>query len=123
MHKRSVYNVSYCIKNHNREFPGGPVVRTRAFTAVALGSIPGWGTRILKKKKKKNHNKSLNPPSSFRNRINTNTYQGPTAASIYLFIFKFYFIFIFRVLFLKFIYLYLFIFGCVGSSLLHAGFL
>ena len=30
------------------EFPGGPVVRTRAFTAEGTGSIPGRGTRILK---------------------------------------------------------------------------
>ena len=29
------------------EFPGGPVVRTYAFTAVSPGSIPGTGTKIL----------------------------------------------------------------------------
>ena len=29
-----------------REFPGGPAVRTWRFTAIALGSIPGWGTKI-----------------------------------------------------------------------------
>ena len=28
------------------EFPGGPVVRTCAFTAMGLGSIPGQGTKI-----------------------------------------------------------------------------
>ena len=30
-----------------REFPGGPVVRTYAFTAVAPGSTPGQETKIL----------------------------------------------------------------------------
>ena len=29
-----------------REFPGGPVVRTRRFHCHGLGSIPGWGTKI-----------------------------------------------------------------------------
>ena len=28
------------------EFPGGPVVRTWAFTAVDPGSFPGRGTKI-----------------------------------------------------------------------------
>ena len=32
--------------NTNWEFPGGPVVRTRAFNAKDTGSIPGWGTKI-----------------------------------------------------------------------------
>ena len=43
-----------------REFPGGPVVRTHALTANHSGLIPGLGTKILqtalcfqKKKKKK----------------------------------------------------------------------
>ena len=36
-----------------REFPGGPVVSRQAFTAVGPGSIPGWGTKIPKAKKKK----------------------------------------------------------------------
>ena len=43
-----------------REFPCGPVVRTRYFHCHDLGSIPGQGTKILqaiqqgqKKKKKK----------------------------------------------------------------------
>ena len=40
------------------EFPGGPVVRLRAFTVKGVGSIPGHRTKILqatwsKKKKKK----------------------------------------------------------------------
>ena len=30
-----------------KEFPGGPVVRTYAFTAVAPGSTPGQETKIL----------------------------------------------------------------------------
>ena len=30
-----------------RDFPGGPVVKTSASTAEALGSIPGWGVKIL----------------------------------------------------------------------------
>ena len=28
------------------EFPGGPVVRTHAFTAKGPSSIPGWRTKI-----------------------------------------------------------------------------
>ena len=31
----------------NRDFPGGPVVRTRRFYCQGLGSIPGWGTKTL----------------------------------------------------------------------------
>ena len=32
----------------NRECPGGPVVRdSGVFTAEGVGSIPGWGTKIL----------------------------------------------------------------------------
>ena len=44
-----------------REFPGGPVVRTHALTANDSGLIPGLGTKILQtawccqKKKKKSH--------------------------------------------------------------------
>ena len=30
-----------------RDFPGGPVVKTRASTAGGTGLIPGWGTKIL----------------------------------------------------------------------------
>ena len=30
-----------------RESPGGPVLRTRAFTVEHLGLIPGWETKIL----------------------------------------------------------------------------
>ena len=26
--------------------PGGPAVRTGAFTAESLGSVPGWGSKI-----------------------------------------------------------------------------
>ena len=29
------------------EFPGSPVVRTRRFHCLSLGSIPGWGAKIL----------------------------------------------------------------------------
>ena len=43
-----------------REFPGGPVVRTWRFYCGDPGSIPGWGTKMpqaawcsLKKKRKK----------------------------------------------------------------------
>ena len=28
------------------EFSGGPVVKTWAFTAMDLGSAPGWGTKF-----------------------------------------------------------------------------
>ena len=35
------------IITNSREFPGGPVVRTRCFHFWGLGSIPGWGTKIL----------------------------------------------------------------------------
>ena len=51
------------IKSNNREFPGGPVVRTRHFHSGGGGLIPGQGTKILlamwhgqKKKKKKSNN-------------------------------------------------------------------
>ena len=40
-----------------REFPGGPI-RTQCFHCEGLGSIPGWGTKILQAaqpKKKKEH--------------------------------------------------------------------
>jgi len=30
-----------------RDFPGGPVVKTLPFTAEGVGSIPGWGPKIL----------------------------------------------------------------------------
>ena len=36
--------------NRNKDFPGGPAVKTRTFcasTVGAMGSIPGWGTKIL----------------------------------------------------------------------------
>ena len=32
------------------EFPGGSVVRTCCFHCHGLGSIPGWGTKILQAK-------------------------------------------------------------------------
>ena len=34
-------------KRVDREFPGGPVVRTRCFHRGSLGSIPGQGAKIL----------------------------------------------------------------------------
>ena len=44
-------------KRQNREFPGGPVVRTLcfrsqgprfcAFTLKGPGSVPGWGAKIV----------------------------------------------------------------------------
>ena len=33
--------------NENREFPGGPGVRTQHFYYQGPGSIPGWRTKIL----------------------------------------------------------------------------
>ena len=30
-----------------QEFPGGQVVRTQRFHRHGLGSVPGWGTKIL----------------------------------------------------------------------------
>ena len=50
---------SYCIKRANSgDCLSGPVVRLHAPTPGAMGSIPGWGTKILQasrvtKKKKK----------------------------------------------------------------------
>ena len=38
---------SAIIKNKVLGFPGGPVVRTQCFHCGGLGSIPGWGTKIL----------------------------------------------------------------------------
>lgn len=50
-----------------REFPGSPVDKTRAFTAMDLGSIPGWGTKCHKPhgaaKKKEGMTSSLKIPS------------------------------------------------------------
>ena len=46
----------------NRDFPGGPVVRTWRFHCRDLGSIPGRGTKIpqaawlCQNKERKNHN-------------------------------------------------------------------
>ena len=37
----------FCFKKKwEREFPGSPVVRTRALTAMGLGLVPGWRTKI-----------------------------------------------------------------------------
>lgn len=33
--------------NTDREFPGGPMLRTPAFTAKGLGSVPDWRTKII----------------------------------------------------------------------------
>ena len=33
-------------KGHNRDFPGGPVVKTSPPNAGVLGSVPGWGAKI-----------------------------------------------------------------------------
>ena len=35
-------------KNELEEFPGGPVLGLRASIAEGMGSIPCWGTKILK---------------------------------------------------------------------------
>ena len=40
-----MFNFKKLKKQQTREFPGGPVVRTPAFTAKSVGSIPGWGTK------------------------------------------------------------------------------
>ena len=59
------------LRIRNRDFPGGPVVKTLPSNAGGVGSIPGWGTKIphavgcsqkLKKKKKR-----------IRNQIGTST--------------------------------------------------
>ena len=34
------------IERLERGFPGGPEVRTPAFPAMTLGSVPGWETNI-----------------------------------------------------------------------------
>ena len=34
------------LKINPREFPGCPMVRTRAVTTKGMGSIPGWGTKV-----------------------------------------------------------------------------
>ena len=39
-----------CILSYNSrswDFPGGPVVKTLASSTGGVGSIPGWGIRIL----------------------------------------------------------------------------
>ena len=33
------------LRNHHRDLPGAPVVKSPHFSAVGLGSIPGQGTR------------------------------------------------------------------------------
>ena len=37
------------IEDESRDLPGGPVVMVRfcASNAVDMGSIPGWGTKVL----------------------------------------------------------------------------
>ena len=58
--------INYFKSKEFREFPGGPVVRTRSFHCWGPGSIPGQGTKIPqaaqcgqeKKKKKKDEEKS-----------------------------------------------------------------
>ena len=40
-----------------REFPGGPAVRTWCFHCGSLGSVPGWGTKILQAMRKKKEKK------------------------------------------------------------------
>ena len=38
-------------KGHYWAFPGGPVVKTLCFQCRGAGSIPGQGTKLIKKKK------------------------------------------------------------------------
>ena len=37
---------NYALEFRGREFPGGPVARTHAFTAKGVRLIPGQGTKI-----------------------------------------------------------------------------
>ena len=50
-----------------QEFPGFPVVRTSDFTAVGLGSIPGWGTKILQAMWYGQKKKQISPQSTVLN--------------------------------------------------------
>ena len=57
---------------HWREFPGGPVLRTRRFHCCSLGSIPGQGTKIPQAVWSKN-NKQTNKQISPQNKNKQNT--------------------------------------------------
>ena len=48
-------------KKLETEFPGGPVVRTLHFHCQGLGSIPGWGTKILQALKHNQKQKARSP--------------------------------------------------------------
>ena len=46
----------FCLKKRNRDFPGGPVVKTSPSNAGVVGSIPGWGAKIPHASRPKNQN-------------------------------------------------------------------
>ena len=58
---KGVYYNFLIISAKNRDFPGGPVVRTLPSNAGVAGLIPGWGTKIphalwpKRKRKKPKH--------------------------------------------------------------------
>ena len=59
----------------SRDFPGGPVVKTRGSTAGGAGSISGWGTKIphalwsgQKSEKKQNKTKTKNKNKTPKNK-------------------------------------------------------
>ena len=41
------WKIPWTEKPGSREFSSGPVVRTQHFTVKGVGSIPGWGPKIL----------------------------------------------------------------------------
>ena len=43
----STFLLSLLFKKRLREFPNGIVVRIPGFQYCGLGSVPGWGTKIL----------------------------------------------------------------------------
>ena len=43
----TVFSLVYSSRNDGWEFPSGPVVKTLPSNAGGVGSIPGWGAKIL----------------------------------------------------------------------------
>ena len=61
-------------KNIDRDFPGGPVVKTSPFNARGAGSIPGWGAMLPHASRQKNQNIKQ---KQYYNKLNKDFKNGP----------------------------------------------
>ena len=61
MYENIYWSLVCDFKKLETEFPGGPVVRTLHFHCQGLGSIPGWGTKILQALKHNQKQKARSP--------------------------------------------------------------